>query len=232
MRLAQREARARSRSRTWLRFRQFRQTIPHSSRSLWKSDSSQPGGSTVSGGAAEPSSKCPPCADPPRRAENHQRVGARDQEVVVDVVAVDDPTVAGQKILLFLQHFALRDAYPARIPAMQIKMDNRQASLYRQQPRERTFARASHAGDNNTVAHQRRFGASAHGAQQRTDLSVVVLSISMTSFPGRRRTHAIFKATTRREKRLGFQPASFEWNGARQTQVNRNRSLISSLTAR
>ncbi len=44
--------------------------------------------------SAKPTPKCAPRADPPLSCDDHECVGARNQEVLVDIVAVDDPPLA------------------------------------------------------------------------------------------------------------------------------------------
>ena len=104
-----------------------------------------------------------PRADPPGHGEDYECVCARGQEFVVDVIAVNNPPLSCKQGTLFLEELALRHAYPAGIPAMQIERDNRQASSHRERPGERALPSASHAGDDNAVTHQWRHVYLDHG---------------------------------------------------------------------
>jgi hypothetical protein len=76
-------------------------------------------------------SERPPRADPPRRSEDQECVCALKQEVVVDVIAVNNPPLASQQGALFLEELVLRNPDPSRIPTMKIKADYGKASLLR-----------------------------------------------------------------------------------------------------
>ena len=72
-----------------------------------------------------------PCTDPPRRGENYKCVCALDQEVVVDVIAVNDPPLTSKQRTLFLEELTLWHSDPAGIPTVKVEMDDRKASLPR-----------------------------------------------------------------------------------------------------
>ena len=72
-----------------------------------------------------------PRTDPPRRGENYECVCALDQEVVVDVIAVNNPPLTSKQVTLFLEELALWHPDPAGIPAMKVETDNGNASLRR-----------------------------------------------------------------------------------------------------
>ena len=75
-----------------------------------------------------------PRTDPPRRGENYECVCALDQEVVVDVIAVNNPPLTSKEVTLFLEELALWHPDPAGIPAMKIETDDGKACLRRQHP--------------------------------------------------------------------------------------------------
>ena len=75
-----------------------------------------------------------PCTDPPRRGENYKCVCALDQEVVVDVIAVNNPPLTSQQVTLFLEELALWHPGPAGIPTMKVETDNGKARLRREHP--------------------------------------------------------------------------------------------------
>jgi len=75
-----------------------------------------------------------PGADPPRRGEDHECVRALHQEVVVDVIAVNNPPLTSKEGTLFLEEFALWHPDPAGIPTMKVEVDNGKASLRREHP--------------------------------------------------------------------------------------------------
>jgi hypothetical protein len=75
-----------------------------------------------------------PRTDPPRHGENDECVCAFDQEVVVDVIAVNNPSLTSKEVTLFLEELALWYPDPAGIPAMKVETDHGKASLRRKHP--------------------------------------------------------------------------------------------------
>jgi hypothetical protein len=75
-----------------------------------------------------------PRTDPPRRGENYECVCALDQEVVVDVIAVNNPPLTSKQVTLFLEELALWHTDPAGIPTMKVETDNGKARLRREHP--------------------------------------------------------------------------------------------------
>jgi hypothetical protein len=75
-----------------------------------------------------------PRTDPPRRGENYECVCALDQEVVVDVIAVNNPPLTSKQGTLFPKELALWHADPAGIPTMKVEMDYGKASFRRKHP--------------------------------------------------------------------------------------------------
>ena len=82
----------------------------------------------------KPASERTPRTDPPRRAENYERVCPLNQEVVVDVIAINDPPLTCKQGTLFLEELTLWHSDPAGIPTVKVEMDNREASLRRKYP--------------------------------------------------------------------------------------------------
>ena len=85
---------------------------------------------TIARSPKSPSERTPR-TDPPRRSEDHECVCALDQEVVVDVIAVNNPPLTSKQGTLFLEELALWHPDPAGIPTMKVEMDNGKASLRR-----------------------------------------------------------------------------------------------------
>jgi hypothetical protein len=106
-----------------------------------------------------------PRTNPPRRGEDDESICTRDHQIIIDVVAVDDPFVASKEDTLLFQHLPLGHTDPTGIPTIEIKMDDGQASLSREQPCECTLSSASHASDDNAVANQVRCNKLAHRSQ-------------------------------------------------------------------
>ncbi len=75
-----------------------------------------------------------PRTDPPRRGQDYECVCALDQEVVVDVIAVNNPLLTSKEVTLFLEELALWHPDPAGIPAMKVETDDGEARLRRQHP--------------------------------------------------------------------------------------------------
>ena len=75
-----------------------------------------------------------PRTDPPRRSEDQECVGALEQEVVFDVIAVNNPPLTSKEVTLFLEELALWHSDPAGIPAMKVENDDGKASLLRECP--------------------------------------------------------------------------------------------------
>ena len=75
-----------------------------------------------------------PRTDPPRRGEYHECVCALDQQVVVDVIAVNDPPLTSEQGTLFLDERVLWHQDPAGIPTMKVERDDGKASLRRKHP--------------------------------------------------------------------------------------------------
>ena len=79
-----------------------------------------------------------PCADPPRRVKEHNRVRALESLDECDVVvAVDDPLLPREQFALLLSPLVVRRRNPPRFPEVDVEMDDGQPSLRRQRPRER-----------------------------------------------------------------------------------------------
>ena len=72
-----------------------------------------------------------PCADPPRRGENYECVCALDQEIVVDVITVNNPSRTSKQGALFLEELTLWHSDPAGIPTVKVEMDDGKTSLRR-----------------------------------------------------------------------------------------------------
>ena len=90
---------------------------------------------------AHPADECSPCTDPPWCIEEHRRVCALEPKVECGmVVAVENPLVAGDQVALFLAPLVLRRLRPARLPEVDVKMDDGQVSLGRERSRERALA--------------------------------------------------------------------------------------------
>ena len=79
-------------------------------------------------------SECAPRTDPPRRGEYHECVCALDEQVVVDVIAVNNPPLTSKQSTLFLEELVLWHQDPAGIPTMKVERDNGKASLLRKHP--------------------------------------------------------------------------------------------------
>lgn len=75
-----------------------------------------------------------PRTDPPRRGKDHECVCALDQEVVVNVIAVNNPPLTSKQGTLFLEELALWHPDPAGVPTMKVETDNGKASLRREHP--------------------------------------------------------------------------------------------------
>lgn len=75
-----------------------------------------------------------PSAEPPGSVEDHECICAIDQEIVVDVIAVDNPPFTGKQGALFLEKLTLRHPDPAGLPTMKVEMDDGNASLGREHP--------------------------------------------------------------------------------------------------
>ena len=78
--------------------------------------------------------ECTRGTDPPRRGEYHERVCALDQQVVVDVIAVNNPSLTSKQGTLFLEELLLWHQDPAGIPTMKVERDNGKASPRRKHP--------------------------------------------------------------------------------------------------
>ena len=74
-------------------------------------------------------SERPPRTDPPRRREDQECVCALKQEIVVNVIAVNNPPLAGKQGALCLEELVLRNPDPSRIPSMKIETDHGKAGL-------------------------------------------------------------------------------------------------------
>ena len=107
-----------------------------------------------------------PRTDPPRRGEDQECVCALKQEVVVDVVAVNDPPLASKQDALFLEELVLRHPNPPRIPTMEIEAKNRKAGPLREHPRKCAFSSAGHASHDNAASDNGRWVNLVHGAQE------------------------------------------------------------------
>src|ERR1700721_1217628 len=69
-----------------------------------------------------------PCADRPRRIEEHDRVRALKPKVKCGVVvAIDNPPVPGEQVSLRLAPFDLRRLHPARLPEVNVEVDDGRA---------------------------------------------------------------------------------------------------------
>jgi hypothetical protein len=66
-----------------------------------------------------------PRTKPPRRGEDHECVCTLEQEVIVDVIAVNNPLLASKQGALLLEEFAFCHPDPARIPTVEVEVDNR-----------------------------------------------------------------------------------------------------------
>src|SRR3954469_24367368 len=103
-------------------------------------------------------------AHPPGRVEKHNGVRAFDAEFeCLVVVAVGDPRVAGEQAALFLAPLALRRRNPARLPELEVEMNDRQAGLRSKRAREGALPRACHPRHEDAAAYLR--GGIAHGHQ-------------------------------------------------------------------
>lgn len=101
--------------------------------------------------STQPAFKCSKSAPPPGRGDDKERICTFNQEIIIDVIAINNPLFTSQQTTLFLKKLRLWDPNPIGIPKMQIKMDKRQTSLCREQPGECALTSASHTGDNNTA---------------------------------------------------------------------------------
>jgi hypothetical protein len=70
-----------------------------------------------------------PRTKPPRCGEDHECICALEQEVVVDVIAVDDPLLASKQLALLLEELAFCDPDPVGIPAVEVEMDHRKTNF-------------------------------------------------------------------------------------------------------
>jgi hypothetical protein len=75
-----------------------------------------------------------PRTNPPRRGENYECVGTLDEEVVVDVIAVNDPRLTTKQITLFLEELLPRHPNPTGIPTVKVETDEGKASPRRERP--------------------------------------------------------------------------------------------------
>src|SRR4051812_22002648 len=82
-------------------------------------------------------------AHPPGRVEKHNGVRAFDAEFeCLVVVAVGDPRVAGEQAALFLASLALRRRNPARLPKLEVEMNDRQGRSSQQASARRCSSRS------------------------------------------------------------------------------------------
>jgi hypothetical protein len=103
--------------------------------------------------SAKPTPKCSPRTDPPRSRDDHECVSVRNQEVVVDIIAVDDPPLACEQVPLCLDQFVVRHSDPAGPPPVKVKMDQRKAGLRSQLARKRALSSTCHASDDDATLH-------------------------------------------------------------------------------
>jgi hypothetical protein len=90
----------------------------------------------------DPAHKRPPCADPPRQVEEHDRVCSPEPKIERRVVvAVGDPVIAGKQYLLLLAPRGLGRLGPARQPEVDVENNDGQAGLGRKRSRERALPR-------------------------------------------------------------------------------------------
>lgn len=75
-----------------------------------------------------------PRTNPPRRSEDQERVCALEKEVVVDVVAVNNPPLASEQGALFFEKLVHPHPDPPRIPTMKIEGDDGKAGPLRERP--------------------------------------------------------------------------------------------------
>ena len=80
---------------------------------------------------AKPAHERAPCADPPRRVEEHEGVRALEPKIECDV-AVNDPLLASEQGALLLAELVLGRPNPAGIPAVEVEMDDGKAGLRRE----------------------------------------------------------------------------------------------------
>lgn len=75
------------------------------------------------------------CTYRPGRVENHDRVRTFEAQVeCLVVVPISDPRVAGEQRSLFFTPLAVRRCNPARLPEIQIEMNDRQAGPRSKRP--------------------------------------------------------------------------------------------------
>ena len=71
------------------------------------------------------------------------------------VVAVGNPLVPAEQATLFLTPLLLGRLHPARLPEVDVEMDEGKAGLGRQRSRERALARSGQAGDQDRVVRRK-----------------------------------------------------------------------------
>jgi hypothetical protein len=69
------------------------------------------------------------------------------------VVAIGDPLIAGEKAALLLAPLALRRRDPARLPEMEVEMNDRQAGLRSKRAREGALPGPCHASHEDAAAY-------------------------------------------------------------------------------
>ena len=87
------------------------------------------------------------------RRDDHKRVSVCNQQVLVDIVAVDNPALASEELSLYFDQFVMRHANPAGAPTVEVKMDEGEARLRRQLPRKCALPSTCHTGDNDATRH-------------------------------------------------------------------------------